>query len=270
MAMTDFLFLEYFLIANAYIAVPYIIDFLFEIFSDKTKKSRCGIRSYLILSLIIPNLLIFISLNYYNNIKCIVLIFNARFTFVIYGLSYNIWLNGESYFKSKLFITGNILLNCFIVILTCDIYAPVASTLFFWIAFGFFIIGSIILSNLFLRWILFIKLIRYENMQLSQKNCISYIMLFMFYIMFYFITLLIYGGNYNINYCVIITFIEGFTIISLIIIDNRASRSEMLFIKDVSACYINILIYIYILFIIFLTYLENIRNEKIFSTFCIT
>jgi hypothetical protein len=103
------------------------------------------------------------------------------------------------------------------------------------IEWAFFTIGAIILSIVCIRWILAQNL-GIHNISQSQMNNLWYIIIFgMFGISLFLMTICfsIIVGYLNLNYFVVISYLEGMVSLCLIILQNRATKYEVI-LKDVS------------------------------------
>jgi hypothetical protein len=100
-----------------------------------------------------------------------------------------------------------------------------------------FSVGVIILSVIFIRWIISLKSIGFHNISQSQKDNLWYILIFgSFGISLLLITAIFTLTQRRLyaNFYIIITYLEGIVSVCLVLFENRAAKSEVLSMKDVS------------------------------------
>ena len=230
---------RYSLVASIAVATPMGLDFMIDIFifiwNNKNSLCKGNIRLprpdsklLLILYLMIPNL----------NADLLNSFLGARVILILYGFSIQIWIYGESHLKNSWFVLGYFFMILCVTLMTLDSYtvfkAPDDMIL---IEVAFFSIGALCLTVIFIRWISILRSIGYYNITQSQKDNLLYVIIFgIFGICLTFVTVcfLIAIGKFNANYYIIITYLESMISICFIIFETRASKAEVLSMKDVS------------------------------------
>jgi hypothetical protein len=236
-------------VANVAVSTPMGLDSMIDIlsFAWSTKNSifKGNIRLplpdpklLLILSLMLPNIFILLLSVPTNNVDLINSFFGARVILILYGFSIQIWIYGESHLKSIWFVIGYFLMTGCIALMTLDSYSVFkAPQGMFFIEVSFFSLGATILSIIFIRWILSLKSIGYDNISQSQKDNLSYVIIFgIFGISLLLVTAIYISvmGYFDANFYITISYLEGMVSVSLIIFENRAAKSDFLSMKDVS------------------------------------
>jgi hypothetical protein len=231
----------YALIFNLGIVSSYFADFVLDIWFKllnvrKNSTKHAGVvppKLFLISSFIIPNLLILVISIPNLDVDLLVSLIVLRWILIVYGFSYHIWLTGGPHFQTKWFILGNFLLIVSFSLGALDFYACFPNFLLLWIAIGISIIGNFILMIIYIRWILSLKVIGFKKLSLSQRNCFWHTVIFAFFCMLFYTITISRMGDYDVNYFILITFIESMMTLGLITSDNQLSKSLETSMKEV-------------------------------------
>ena len=263
-------------LANVVLSLPYTIEYLLDTISffwclhkRPTSLWLPSSKTFLIVSLLFPNLANLIFSIPLRDVDLFCAIFTFRIILILYGFATHIVSVGGSYFRTKSYIFGNALLFIGVCLIGLGVYLSPTSFFYKWVGGSLFCIGGIILSYIFTKWIISLSSIGYKNLPLPQWNCFWDIIIFwLLGIILVIITLI--SKKFEFSYCIIVTYAEGIVALCLIIIDNRYTRLEILNLRDVSYilmflsiikfCLYNTYYYMYIIYQYLLVYIYIYRK----------
>ena len=230
---------QFALIANISVGIPVAIDYLIELFhgvmskSNQTNRARLP-RIFLIFSLVGPNifiLLVSIPLAYVELTACI---FSIRMTFLFYGVLGHLWIVGGEIFRSHWFMTFYIGLSTGILIVTYDTINAKEVSFLFWLAVALYSLSGVSSAVFGLKYLKYIKKIGIRNMDVTQLSSLVYLIMFYIFGAYFYISAIIYRGNYGENYLVSFTYAEAAFTLMLTALQSYLTHYEKLMIKDVS------------------------------------
>ena len=226
-------------VGNIAVSLPYVLEYIMDLFITNKKTLDYELivspKLFFIISLLIPNLGMLVFSIPTMNKDLFVSLFSSRFILLFFGFVYHIYQTGGSYFKSKLYCLGSMLLFVAFIFLDLVAYTIDQKSIIYYSGFVAFGCGCSILFYLFFKWKK--SLDAHINLTISERNCLYHIIVLCLFIIISTITILI-KQNYAEEFCIVISCTEGGVAVFLILIENRSAKLEMLLIKDVCLFFI--------------------------------
>ena len=230
---------QFALIANIAVGIPVTIDYLIELFYGIMSKSNQSNRAHLprivlIISLVAPNffiLLVSIPLAYPELSVCF---FMTRMTLLFYGVLGHLWIVGGEIFRSPWFLIFYLGLSTGILLTTYDTINAKQVTFLYWLALSFYSLSNISTTVFCLKYLRYIKKIGIRKMDVTQFSSLIYLIIFFVFGTYFYISGIIYRGDYGENSLIAYTYAEAAFTIMLTALQSYLTHYEKLMTKDVS------------------------------------